>query len=167
MTCCKLKAYSASAPCGAKGISAFGIIAQGFCFTCHEANSKPNRFNKWITNGSNSNQTQKCREVFCSPTPCATKRPMGSRWARPASVAGSETAENVQANQASAPEEETFQVTLLSINGEQHAAGHQVSHARFYVFDIFQGVMVCLMEAHKNRIYKSYTNSRIVQQHPE
>jgi len=50
---------------------------------------------------------------------CATS-PMGSRWARPASVASSETAENVQPNQASAPEEETFQVTLLSINGEQH-----------------------------------------------
>ena len=63
---------------------------------------------------------------------------MGLQWARPASV-GSDTAppENLQANQAAAPEEETFQVTLLSINGEQHVAGHRVSHACFYVFKTF------------------------------
>lgn len=162
VTCCKLKAYSASAPCGAKAFQLSGSSLRGFA--SHAMKPTQNRTDS--TNGSLMVPIQtKPRSVeryLVLPLPvqtCATS-PMGSRWARPASVAGSDTAENVQANQASAPEEETFQVTLLSINGEQHAAGHQLSHARFYVFNIFQqGVMVCLMKAHKNRIYKSYTNS--------
>ena len=133
VTCCKLKAYSASAPRGAKAFQLSGSSLRGFASHA----MKPTQDRTDSTNGSLMVPIQtKPRSVeryLVLPLPvqtCATS-PMGSRWARPASVAGSETAENVQANQASAPEEETFQVTLLSINGEQHATGHQVSHARF------------------------------------